>query len=103
MPTPLDAVVLILSLFCGVLGVSLLLHKGVRMMRGGLVHTVAVGLAVIGITLTAGSVAALMIEAPAYLPQVFQIATLVVLYYIAYSAWSYATKMLNTVDGDAGE
>jgi len=93
MPTPLDAVVLILSLSCGVLGVALLLHKGVRLMRGGLVHTVAVGLALIGITLTAGSVASLMIDAPDYLPQVFQIATLVVLYYVAYSAWTFASKM----------
>ena len=45
---PEQVVTLVLSIFCGVLGVFLLTHKGVRMMKGGLLYRISVGLAAIG-------------------------------------------------------
>ena len=94
MASPLDVAVFVLSVACGVLGASLLAHKGVRMMRGGLLYTVSVGLAVIGLVLTAGSVAAFAPGViPVEVPQILQIAALVVLYFIAYAVWSNATKI----------
>src|SRR5437867_13249795 len=49
---PEQVVTLVLSIFCGVLGVFLLTHKGVRMMKGGLLYRISVGLAAIGIVLS---------------------------------------------------
>src|SRR2546427_5582735 len=45
--SPEQVVSLVLSIFCGVLGVFLLAHKGVRMMKGGLLYRISVGLAAI--------------------------------------------------------
>ena len=93
MSTILDVVVLVLSISCGVLGVFLLTHRGVRMMKGGLVYTIAMGLAGIGLVLTVSSVASFVPDLPWYLPPTFQIVVLVLLYYIAYTAWTYASKV----------
>ena len=43
--SPEQVVTLVLSIFCGVLGVFLLTHKGVRLMKGGLLYRLSVGLA----------------------------------------------------------
>jgi len=91
--SPLDVAVFVLSVACGVLGGSLLAHRGVRMMKGGLLYTVSIGLAVIGLVLTVESVLAFAPDLPVYVPQAFQIAALVVLYFIAYAVWSNATKI----------
>src|SRR5437879_12889916 len=45
-------VVLVLSISCGVLGGFLLAHRCVRMMRGGLLYRLCVGLAAVGIALS---------------------------------------------------
>ncbi len=68
-------VVLVLSISCGVLGAFLLAHKGVRMMRGGLLYRLSMGLAAVGIALSLSA------------------ATLVVLFYVGYSAWLSAHQM----------
>jgi len=89
--SPLDVAVFVLSVACGVLGLFLLMHKGVRMMRGGLLHTVSIGLAVIGIAMTLASV--LTLSGFKDVAAVFLIAVLVVLYYLAYTVWTNATKI----------
>ena len=85
-------VVLVLSISCGVLGAFLLAHKGVRMMRGGLLYRLSVGLAAVGIALSL-SAAARILAANAMLPDAFLVIALIVLFYIGYSAWISAHQM----------
>lgn len=85
-------IVLVLSISCGVLGAFLLAHKGVRMMRGGLLHRLSVGLAGVGIALSL-SAASRMFWAETTLPDAFLVVALVVLFYIGYSAWTSAHEM----------
>ena len=85
-------VVLVLSISCGVLGAFLLAHKGVRMMRGGLLYRLSVGLAAVGIALSL-SAAARILAADAMLPDAFLVVALIVLFYIGYSAWISAHQM----------
>ncbi len=85
-------VVFILSILCGVLGVFLLAHKGVRMMRGGLLYRLSLGLAAVGIAmgLSAGS---RVLDLSSYISDTFQVAALLVLFIIGYSAWLSAHAM----------
>ena len=85
-------VVLTLSILCGVLGVFLLAHRGVRMMRGGLLYRLSIGLAAVGIALSGSAAARVLALDPLY-SDVFQVAALVVLFFIAYSAWLSAHTM----------
>ena len=85
-------VVLVLSISCGVLGVFLLAHKGVRLMRGGLLYRLSMGLAAVGIALSL-SAASRMFMSEAILPDAFLVVALVVLFYIGYSAWMSAHQM----------
>jgi len=85
-------VVLILSILCGVLGAFLLAHRGVRMMRGGLLYRLSVGLAAVGIALSL-SAAARVIGLDVIVSDGFQVAALVVLFFIGYSAWLSAHTM----------
>ncbi len=85
-------VVLILSILCGVLGVFLLAHKGVRMMRGGLLYRLSVGLAAGGIALGL-SAAARVLGLDPMVSDGFQVVALVVLFFIGYSAWLTAHAM----------
>ena len=91
MTSPLDVAVFVLSVACGVLGIFLLMHKGVRLMRGGLLHTVSIGLAVIGIAMTLASVLTIAGFADAAAGAL--VGVLVVLYYLAYTVWTNATKI----------
>jgi len=84
--SPEQVVTLVLSIFCGVLGVFLLTHKGVRMMKGGLLYRISVGLAAIGIVLSLNAGTKLFGLDPS-IADVFLIVALVVLFYIGYSAW----------------
>ncbi len=70
--------VLVLSVSCGVLGAFLLSHKGVRMMRGGLLYRLSIGLASVG--------SALSLSASARV-------ALIVLFYVGYSASLSAHQM----------
>ena len=79
-------VVLILSILCGVLGAFLLAHKGVRMMRGGLLYRLSVGLAAVGIALGLSAGARVLALDP-MVSDTFQVIALVVLFFIGYSAW----------------
>jgi hypothetical protein len=85
-------VVLVLSMFCGVLGVFLLTHKGVRMMRGGLLYRLSMGLAAVGIALSLSAGARALSLEPV-LSDGFLVVALVVLFYIGYSAWLSAHQM----------
>ncbi len=85
-------VVLVLSVSCGVLGVFLLAHRGVRMMRGGLLYRLSVGLASVGIALSL-SAATRMVLPESFLPDAFLVVALIVLFYIGYSAWLSAHQM----------
>ena len=85
-------VVLALSISCGVLGAFLLVHRGVRMLRGGLLHRLSVGLAAIGIALSVAAVVRLFGWGEA-ISDGLLIAALVVLFYIGYSAWLSAHEM----------
>lgn len=85
-------VVLTLSILCGVLGVFLLAHRGVRMMRGGLLYRLSIGLAAVGIALS-GNAAARVLALDAIYSDVFEVAALVVLFFIGYSAWLSAHTM----------
>ncbi len=85
-------VVLILSILCGVLGAFLLAHKGVRMMRGGLLYRLSIGLAAVGIALSL-SAAARVLSLDALVSDTFQVIALLVLFYIGYSAWLTAHTM----------
>ena len=90
--SPEQVVSLVLSIFCGVLGVFLLAHKGVRMMKGGLLYRISVGLAAIGIVLSL-SAASKLFGADPSVGDVFLIVALVVLFYIGYSAWLSAHQL----------
>ncbi len=85
-------VVLLLSILCGVLGAFLLAHRGVRMMRGGLLYRLSVGLAAVGIALSL-SAAARVIGLDVIVSDGFQVVALVVLFFIGYSAWLSAHTM----------
>lgn len=85
-------VVLTLSILCGVLGVFLLAHRGVRMMRGGLLYRLSIGLAAVGIALSLSTAARALALDPIY-SDAFQVAALVVLFFIGYSAWLSAHAM----------
>lgn len=85
-------VVLVLSISCGVLGAFLLAHKGVRMMRGGLLYRLSIGLAAVGIALSL-SAAARMLLTDSMVPDAFLVVALIVLFYIGYSAWLSAHRM----------
>ena len=85
-------IVLVLSIFCGVLGVFLLTQKGVRMMRGGLLYRLSVGLAAVGIALSL-SVASRVLALDPLLSDGFFVVALLVLFYIGYSAWLSAQEL----------
>lgn len=85
-------IVLALSISCGVLGAFLLAHKGVRMIRSGLLDRLSVGLAAVGIALSLNA-AARMFSTDALWPDVFLVSALVVLSCIGYSAWLSAYQM----------
>lgn len=85
-------VVLVLSIFCGVLGAFLLTHKGVRMMRGGLLYRLSMGLAAVGIALSL-SAAARVLALEDLVSDGFLVVALVVLFYIGYSAWLSAHEL----------
>lgn len=84
--------VLVLSISCGVLGAFLLAHKGVRMMRGGLLYRLSIGLAAVGIALSL-SAASRMVLADTFLPDAFLVTALIALFYVGYSAWTSAHQM----------
>ena len=90
--SPEQVVTLVLSIFCGVLGVFLLTHKGVRLMKGGLLYRLSVGLAAIGIVLSLNAGSKLLGVDPS-IADVFLIIALVVLFYIGYSAWLSAHQL----------
>jgi threonine/homoserine/homoserine lactone efflux protein len=79
-------VVLVLSILCGVLGVFLLAHKGVRMMRGGLLYRLSIGLAAVGIALSLAAAARVLALDPIF-SDALQVVALLVLFFIGYSAW----------------
>src|SRR5206468_4164710 len=85
-------IVLVLSISCGVLGGFLLAHRGVRMMRGGLLYRLSVGLAAVGIALSLSAGFRILL-ADTILPDAFLVLALVVLFYIGYSAWLSAHQM----------
>jgi hypothetical protein len=85
-------VVLILSILCGVLGVFLLAHRGVRMMRGGLLYRLSIGLAAVGIALGL-SAAARVLNLDSIVSDSFQVVALIVLFFVGYSAWLTAHAM----------
>lgn len=85
-------VVLILSILCGVLGAFLVAHRGVRMMRGGLLYRLSVGLAAVGIALGL-SAASRVLGLDPMVSDTFQVVALVVLFFVGYSAWLSAHAM----------
>jgi len=86
-------VVLILSILCGVLGAFLLSHKGIRMMRGGLLHRLSIGLAALGIALSMNAIARLFSLGEPW-PDAFLVVALIVLFFIGYSAWTNAHELM---------
>src|SRR3972149_3802629 len=90
--SPEQIVTLVLSIFCGVLGIFLLTHEGVRMMKGGLLYRISVGLAAMGIVLSLNAGTKLFGVDPS-IADLFLIVALVVLFYIGYSAWLSAHQM----------
>jgi len=90
--TPEQLIVLALSILCGVLGVFLMAHRGVRRMRGGLLYRLSIGLAAVGIALSLSAAARILTSDP--MPSdALMVAALVVLFYIGYSAWLSAHEM----------
>ena len=85
-------VVLILSILCGVLGGFLLAHKGVRMMRGGLLYRLSIGLAAVGIALGL-SAASRVLDLNSVISDSFQVIALLILFFVGYSAWLTAHAM----------
>src|SRR5439155_25776770 len=85
-------VVLVLSISCGVLGGFLLAHRGDRMMRGGLLYRLSVGLAAAGIALSLSAGFRILL-ADTILPDAFLVLALVVLFYIGYSPWLSAHQI----------
>ena len=90
--SPEQVVTLVLSIFCGVLGVFLLTQKSVRMLKGGLLYRISVGLAAIGIVLSLNAGTKLFGVDPS-IADLFLIVALVVLFYIGYSAWLSAHQL----------
>jgi len=90
--SPEQVVTLVLSIFCGVLGVFLLTQKSVRMLKGGLLYRISVGLAAIGIVLSLNAGTKLFGVDPS-IADLFLIIALVVLFYIGYSAWLSAHQL----------
>ena len=90
--SPEQVVTLVLGIVCGVLGVFLLTHKGVRMMKGGLLYRISVGLAAIGIVLSLNAGSKLFGVDPS-IADVFLIVALVVRFYIGYSTWLSAHQL----------
>src|SRR2546427_13238822 len=90
--SPEQVVTLVLSIFCGVLGVFLLTQKRVRMLKGGLLYRISVGLAAIGIVLSLNAGTKLFGVDPS-IADLFLIIALVVLFYIGYSAWLSAHQL----------
>ncbi|OGS48705.1 MAG: hypothetical protein A3K68_02045 [Euryarchaeota archaeon RBG_16_68_13] len=87
-------VVLVLSISCGVLGAFLAMHRGIRRMRGGLLYRLSMGLAAVGIALGLSAASRILSPDPLFADS-FQIAALVVLFYIGYSAWLSAHDLAN--------
>jgi len=85
-------IVLVLSISCGVLGGFLVAHRGVRMMRSGLLYRLSIGLAAVGIALSLSAGFRILL-ADTILPDAFLVLALVVLFYIGYSAWLSAHQM----------
>ncbi len=90
--SPEQIVTLVLSIFCGVLGIFLLTHEGVRRMKGGLLYRISTGLAAIGIVLSLNAGVRLFGVDPA-IADLFLIVALIVLFYIGYSAWLSAHQL----------
>jgi len=90
--SPEQFIVLALSISCGVLGGFLVAHRGVRMMRGGLLYRLSIGLAAVGIALSLSAGFRILL-ADTILPDAFLVLALVVLFYIGYSAWLSAHQM----------
>ena len=85
-------IVLVLSISCGVLGGFLVAHRGFRMMRGGLLYRLSIGLAAVGIALSLSAGFRILLG-DTILPDAFLVLALVVLFYIGYSAWLSAHQM----------
>ncbi len=94
--SPEQIVSLVLSIFCGVLGVFLLAHEGIRKMKGGLLYRISIGLAAIGIVFSLHAGAELF-GMDSSIADLFLIIALVVLFYIGYSAWLSAHQMAEHV------
>ncbi len=93
--TVFETTVFVLSIACGVVGFFLLYQRGVRMMKGGILYTISVGMALIGVLLAVGAVGGIAGEAvfPAFWSALFNIIVLGTLFYIGYSAWANALKL----------
>jgi phosphoglycerol transferase MdoB-like AlkP superfamily enzyme len=93
--TVFEIVAFVLSIGCGVVGLFLLSQRGVRMMKGGLLYTISIGLTVIGVLLAVRAVGE--IAGPAYFPPfwsaLFNIIVLGTLFFVGYSAWATAHKL----------
>ncbi len=85
-------VVLVLSILCGVLGVFLVAHRGVRMMRGGLLYRLSLGLAAVGIALSLSAATRVLALDPLW-SDGLQVVALLVLFFIGYSAWLSAHRL----------
>ena len=94
--SPEQIVSLVLSIFCGVLGVFLLAHEGIRKMKGGLLYRISIGLAAIGIVFSLHAGAELF-GMDSSIADIFLIVALVILFYIGYSAWLSAHQMAQHV------
>src|SRR2546428_3218276 len=90
--SPEQFIVLALTISCGVLGGFLVAHRGVRMMRGGLLYRLTIALAAVGIALSLSGGFRILLS-DTILPDAFLVLALVVLFYIAYSAWLSAHQM----------
>ena len=92
LPNVEQFVVLVLSISCGVLGAFLVAHRGVRMMRGGLLYRLSIGLASVGIALSLSAAGRILVTDTMF-PDLFLILALIVLFYVGYSAWLSADQM----------
>lgn len=69
------------------------MHKGIRMMRGGLLHRISMGLAALGIVLSLNAIARLFSLGEPW-ADAFLVVALVVLFFIGYSAWASASDIV---------
>src|SRR3989442_13297802 len=90
--SPEQFIVLVLSISCGVLGGFLVAHRGVRVIRGGLLYRLSIGLAAVGVALSLSAGVRILL-ADTILPHAFLVLALVGLFYIGYSAWVSAHHM----------